>query len=232
MGSPAKSTETNQPGAGQKTVSRKNPRSRATKTETPEPGYATVATGPDPTKEYRFDIRVVDLDDLIPSHTDAMGPNPNYPAELQPRIRDRAASRLQIDRIAANLKPEAMLSDSGTLDRGMPIVGPDLVVESGNGRVLALRKARADYPGVFKTYRGMLRTTIKENYPDLADAAPELALPGNDTAPVLVRVRTVEVDRVEFAGIANEATTLSMSPLEPSPRRAAVTSQPWATSRA
>ena len=209
MGSPDKSTETSHRAAGQKTASRKIPRSRATKSETPEPAYSTVATGPDPTKEYRFDIRVVDLDDLIPSHTDAMGPNPKYPAELQPRIRDRAASRLQIDRIAANLKPEAMLSDSGTLDRGMPIVGPDLVVESGNGRVLALRKARADYPGVFKTYQGMLRTTVKEKYPDLAIGSRDL-----ETSPVLVRVRTVDVDRVEFAGIANEATTLTMSPLE------------------
>ena len=214
MGSPQKSTETSRPAARKATTSRQKARSRVTKPEGRTPGYPTVATGPDPTKEYSFDIRVVELDDLIPSHTDALGPNPKYPAELQPRIRDRAASRLQIDGIAANLKPEALLTDSGTLDRGMPIVGPDLVVESGNGRILALRKARADYPGVFKTYRGMLRTTIKEKYPDLADAAPELALPGNDTSPVLVRVRTVEVDRVEFAGIANEATTLSMSPLE------------------
>ena len=166
-----------------------------------------MATGPDPTVEYRFVIQAVDLDRLIPSHTDAMGPNPAYPAELQPRIRDRAASRLQIDEIARNLKPEAMLSDSGTLDRGMPIVGPDMVVESGNGRVLALRKARVDYPEVFKAYRGILRTAVQVKYPVLvADT--------NIDAPVLVRVRVSKVDRVAFAAVANEATTLSMSPLE------------------
>ena len=175
---------------------------RATGTE-----IVTTATGPDPTLEYRFAIRVVDLESLIPSHADGMGPNPSYPPELQPRIRDRAASRLQIDQIAANLKPEAILSDSGTLDRGMPIVGPDMVVESGNGRVLAIRKARSDHQDCFKAYRGILRLAVKEKYPQLSKSAQM-------DAPVLVRVRLDAVDRVAFAGIANEATTLSMSPLE------------------
>lgn len=189
-------------------VSKVEPGPRESKqSRNPGPEIVTVATGPDPTVEYRFAIRVVDLDTLILSHTDAMGPNPDYPAELQPRIRDRAASRQQIDQIAANLKPEALLTDSGTLDRGMPIVGPDMVVESGNGRVMALRKARTDYQANFKAYVGILRLAVKEKYPQLSEGA-------QIDSPALVRVWLDDVDRVAFAASGNEATTLSMSPLE------------------
>ncbi len=231
--SPKSATESRRPAARQKTTSRKKTAKRPTESKRRFPPpvaegsippekiraavknaadasaeITTTATGPDPTVEYRFAIRVVDLFSLIPSHTDAMAPNPDYPAELQPRIRDRASSRQQIAQIAANLKPEAILVDSGTLDRGMPIVGPDLVVESGNGRVLALRKAKTDHPDNYKAYVGILRLAVKEKYPELLAAASEIE------SPALVRVRLTEVDRVAFAASSNEATTLSMSPLE------------------
>ena len=107
-------------------------------------GIETEAFGTDPSQigsVYQFRYRVVDLDDVIPSHTDTLTPNPDYLQELQPRLRDRAASRIQIENIARNLNPRALLQDSSFIDTGPMIVDSDLMVESGNGRVLALRKA-------------------------------------------------------------------------------------------
>ena len=63
--------------------------------------------------------------------------NPLYPSELQPRDRTREASRQQIERMADDLKPE-LLGESYKLSDGAPIIGPDNVVESGNGRTLAI----------------------------------------------------------------------------------------------
>ena len=57
-------------------------------------GIETEAFGSDPSqidKVYQFQYRVVELDAVIPSHTDTLLPNSEYPQELQPRLRDRAA---------------------------------------------------------------------------------------------------------------------------------------------
>ena len=99
-------------------------------------GIETEAFGEDPSqidRVYQFRYRVVELDDVIPSHNDNLTPNKDYLAELQPRLRDRAASRIQIDNIAKNLNPKALLQDSGFIDTGPMIIGDDLIVESGNG---------------------------------------------------------------------------------------------------
>src|SRR3989337_1312397 len=98
-------------------------------------GNPVTATGADPNKRYSLRYKLVGLDHLEPSHTDALGPNPHFPPDLQPRLRDRAASRLQIRRMAEGLNADALLHDLGVLDRGPMIVGPDMAVESGNGRV-------------------------------------------------------------------------------------------------
>ena len=71
-------------------------------------GIETEAFGADPSqidKVYLFRYKVLSLDDITPSHTDALTPHPDYPSELQPRLRDRAASRTQIGNIAKNLNP-------------------------------------------------------------------------------------------------------------------------------
>ena len=112
-------------------------------------GSETEAFGANPgemDKTYKFRYSVVDVNDLVASHTGTLQPNPDYPQELQPRLRDRTASRIQIETMAKSLNPRVLLQDSGFLDTGPVIIGPDLVVESGNGRVLALRKAYLDYP--------------------------------------------------------------------------------------
>jgi hypothetical protein len=154
--------------------------------------------------EYEFRYKVVDLDSLIPSHTDLFNPNPAYPKELQPRLRDRASSKVQVDMIANQLNPKGLLNDTGHIDTGIMIVGDDDVVESGNGRVLALRKARESYPDKYNDYVSQLYEYADKYGIEVSgiDAIPY---------PVLVRERVTPVDRVAFTADANVSATMSMS---------------------
>ncbi len=173
-------------------------------------GGTTEALGSNPADmdtTYEFRYRVANLSDVITSHDDAYQPNPNYPQELQPRIRDRAASRTQIGTMAKNLNPRALLHDSGFIDTGPMIVGPDMVVESGNGRVMALRMAADDYPDRFALYRDILIKNASR-YGLTPQAIEQFE------RPVLVRERLSQVDRVKFAAEANVGAVMGMSPFE------------------
>lgn len=121
--------------------------------------------------------------------------------DLQPRERaDRAASELQIGNIAANLDP-ARLMRAPEADRGAPIVGPDNVVESGNGRVAAIQRAAEQHPERYAAYVDALR---REGYP----------VPDDGKAYALVARRTSDLtpeDRVKFVQEANQAATQRMS---------------------
>ena len=170
-------------------------------------GNTTTATGPDPTQVFEFRYRVIPLAQLIASHDATLAVNPDFPSVLQPRIRGREASRLQVRKIANNLQPDALLEDLGTLDRGPMIVGPDNVVESGNGRTIALKLAHLEFPRQFEAYQDRLRDILPQYGIDPSEIRSQ-------DAPVLVRERISDVDRVQFAAQANQATTLTMSPLE------------------
>ncbi len=145
---------------------------------------------------------VADAGDLIASHRPDMTANPDFPANLQPRDRSRAASDAQIADIASNLQP-GRLGASASAAEGAPIVGPDGVVESGNGRVLAIQRAHAAGGPQAQAYRDFL------------------ASHGFDAsgmkAPVLVRQRTTDLspeDRVRFAQEANASPVLAQSATE------------------
>ena len=170
-------------------------------------GREAIAYGPDPNKVYRMRYRLVEMDSLLPSHTDAFAPNPAYPAELQPRIRERGAARLGVERMARDLVPEALIQDSQALDRGPMIIGSDKVVESGNGRVLALRKARESYPERWQAYQQTLRDSLPQFGIDEAQLA-------GMRDPVLVRERVSDVDRVRFTAEANQPAVAVFSPVE------------------
>jgi hypothetical protein len=145
---------------------------------------------------------IVEADRLVSSE------RPEYPGELQPRDRSRAASDLQVQRLANRLEP-AFLGASPSVSTGAPIVGPDGVVESGNGRLMALRRVyeQPDLSDRANDYKAWL-----------ADHAPEFGL--NPEAieradkPVLVRVRVTPVDRTEFTRQANEQAVAAMSTTE------------------
>ena len=148
--------------------------------------------------------RIIDADDLITSTKDTGAPNPDYPQELQPRQRDRDASYEQVNRIANNLDPELVANNRLASD-GAPVIGPDLVVESGNGRVMGIRQAYRN--GNAEHYRAWLRNNAKRFglSPDSFDSLKN---------PVLVRERISDVDRVKFTREANESSVAQMSASE------------------
>ena len=55
---------------------------------------------------------VVELDDLIPSHTPTFEPDPRYPREWQPRRYERdEAEKMKVIRQAQSFRPEFLLAD-------------------------------------------------------------------------------------------------------------------------
>lgn len=149
-------------------------------------------------------LAIIEAADLIASH-DALGnANPDYPAEIQPRDRSRQSSQQQIHNIANDLDPDS-LGRSNRADSGAPIIGQDLVVESGNGRTIALKLAYSQ--GKAEEYREW----ILENA-EYFGVDPEKVAQLKE--PVLVRVRKTEVDRVQFAVEANQDDKLSSSATE------------------
>lgn len=148
--------------------------------------------------------RIVDASALVTSHTDTLDTNPNFPPELQPRDRTRAASEQQITGIENQIRPE-LLGASVKASDGAPIVGADGIVESGNARSIALRRAYAT--GKAEGYKAWVR-----------EHAKDFGLGGVDVdgmrAPVLVRVAQGARDRAEFARQANESAIAAMSPVE------------------
>ncbi len=145
---------------------------------------------------------LAEADDLVTSHNPDMTPNPAYPPEMQPRDRGRAASQVQVANIASRLQPERLGASTSVTD-GAPIIGPDGIVESGNGRVMALRQAYQAGGPQAQAYRDWVGTQ------------------GHDASgmskPVLVRVRDTSMtpeQRVAFAAEGNTPTTLAMSATE------------------
>jgi hypothetical protein len=171
-------------------------------------GITTEALGMDGLTRYEFEFKIVDMGKLIVSHDPfTFEVNPDYPQELQPRIRERAATKLQVEKIAANLEPDAVITDFHVIDRGAPIVGQDMVVEAGNGRVMGIERAAAEYPEKYEAYKKALKSRAS-NYglkPQDVDDIPN---------PILVRVRITDVDRAAFTQEANQAATISTSAIE------------------
>lgn len=150
---------------------------------------------------YDMAYEVKSLDELIASNDLAYGVNPLYPSELQPRDRTREASRQQIERMAEDLRPE-LLGESPKLSDGAPIIGMDNVVESGNGRTLAIAKAYES--GRAEEYRAFLEQYAAERGIDIAGI----------NNPVLVRTRLTDTDRTQFVKLANESDVAQYSATE------------------
>lgn len=85
--------------------------------------------------------------------------------DLQPRDRDRSASDAWVADTAARLDP-ALLMPSPTADRGAPIVGPDNMIESGNGRARAIGRAYAENPDRAAAYRQQIEQTTGQPIPE------------------------------------------------------------------
>lgn len=171
------------------------------------PPEAFVEAGARPGRVYDADgnsvgvrYEVVEADDLVTSHMSDLALNPEFPQELQPRDRTRAMSQDQIAGIASNLQPER-LGFSSDAANGAPIVGPDGLVESGNGRVLALRRAFEQDGPQANSYRNYLR-------------AQNFDVEGFRN-PVLIARRITDLDdRVGFVTAANRSTSMRLGATE------------------
>lgn len=153
-------------------------------------------------REVKIRYRVVDAGNLITSNTDTGAANPNYPAALQPRNRSRGASDIQINDIAQNIRPQ-LLGMSATTSDGAPIISHKGVVESGNGRTLAIQRAYSQKLESAKKYKQWL----KDQGYDISGMK----------APVLVRQRETAMTDAEMRAYtreSNERTTAQMSATE------------------
>lgn len=122
--------------------------------------------------------------------------------DLQNRDRSRAATDVQVQDIFSNFDPER-LGESLESDRGSPIIGPDNIVESGNGRVMAINKVYDESPERAQAYRDFIEAQ------------------GYDTSgvdrPVLVRRRLDNLTpegRAQFVRESNMDTKLRLSTSE------------------
>lgn len=145
---------------------------------------------------------IVEARTLTTSHNDDFSVNEAFPGELQPRERARAISQDQIGSMARNLQPER-LGPSVQAENGAPVIGPDDIVESGNARVMAIRKAYEDGGVSAENYRNFLRAQ------------------GHDidgmSQPVLIARRVTALEQAQreaFVVGANRPSTLRLSATE------------------
>ena len=190
------------PGAISDVIGKLEPRGIA------RPTSRTFAPGITTSTRYEFEFKVVEADSLIVSHSPyTFEINPEYTAKIQPRIRERLANQLQVKTIAARLDPEKLLLDTKAIDTGTPIIGPDNLVECGNGRVMALMLAAKEYPANIELYRIALKSVA-------LDMGLPVAQIDKMKLPVLVRLRLTPVDRQAFAEECNARPTIETSSIE------------------
>lgn len=122
--------------------------------------------------------------------------------DLQPRDRSRINSDAWVAETAAGLDP-ALLRPAPTADRGTPIVGPDDVIESGNGRVRAIERAYERFPDRAAAYRRMI------------EAETGRPIPEDIERPVLVARRRTELDEAQRGQLVVDAQDSGVARMTP-----------------
>lgn len=144
------------------------------------------------TNDAGFDAtyKIVPAGDITASHNTNYAVNALYPAEYQPRDRNRPQMRGQVERMTKGMKPE-LLAESQFVNEGAPVVNNSGVVLNGNGRVMAIQKA---YQGLTDSHKKSAKA-----YKDfLASIAPSLGIAPEKVQsmehPVLVRQAADDAD--------------------------------------
>lgn len=134
--------------------------------------------------------KIVPAGDITASHDMNYAVNDLYPAEYQPRDRNRPQMRGQVEKMTKGMKPE-LLAESQFVNEGAPVVNNSGVVLNGNGRVMAVQKA----------YKGLTDAPKKsaKAYKDyLVSIAPSLGIAPEKVQsmdhPVLVRQAADDAD--------------------------------------
>lgn len=152
---------------------------------------------------YQWDV--VDAKDLVSSHTNTFGANPDFPKNAQPRDRANAGYQAQVLKIQKEFNPE-LLGESSLVSDGSPFVGAnDNVVESGNGRTIAIRRTYESGNG--EAYRQFVQDRAEKFGLD-----PETV--ASMSEPVLVRRNLSDIDRTTFAVKANKDNKAAMGSTE------------------
>lgn len=156
-------------------------------------------------KPVDVEYAIVNLDDLTPSNLDDGTINPDYPQILQPRDRSTAESERQINAMLGTFHPE-QLARAPVAQVGSPIIDNTGLVESGNGRAMALRRLHQ-----------RARDGDKKAVENLARYRKQLEDEGFDLSgvqqPVLVRIRRTDMtptQRQRFVEQANVSLGASM----------------------
>jgi hypothetical protein len=178
------------------------------------PADAQVAITPNGTR-VQVVTEVVELDSLKAAS-----------GALQVRNRNSIASAAQVEQIATELDP-VRLMPSVDADSGAPIVGPDNVIDSGNGRVMAIRRASEAYPERYDAYRKAIEargfSTEGMSKPVLisrrvTDLSPEARATFNAEANA---PRAAQMSAVELAAMDRNALETSLDALDSAPVTAA-----------
>lgn len=137
------------------------------------------------TNDAGFDAtyKIVPAGDITASHNTNYAVNDLYPAEYQPRDRNRPQMRGQVEKMTKGMKPE-LLAESQFVNEGAPVVNNSGVVLNGNGCVMAIQKA---YKGLTDAHKKSAKA-----YKDyLVSIAPSLGIAPEKVQsmdhPVLVR---------------------------------------------
>lgn len=144
------------------------------------------------TNDAGFDAtyKVVPAGDITASHDMNYAVNDLYPAEYQPRDRNRPQMRGQVEKMTKGMKPE-LLAESQFVNEGAPVINNSGVVLNGNGRVMAVQKA---YKGLTDAHKKSAKA-----YKDyLISIAPSLGIALEKVQsvdhPVLVRQAVDDAD--------------------------------------
>ena len=144
------------------------------------------------TNDAGFDAtyKIVPAGDITASHDMNYAVNDLYPAEYQPRDRNRPQMRGQVEKMTKGMKPE-LLAESQFVNEGAPVVNHSGVVLNGNGRVMAVQKA---YKGLTDAHKKSAKA-----YKDyLISIAPSLGIAPEKVQsmdhPVLVRQAADDAD--------------------------------------
>lgn len=144
------------------------------------------------TNDAGFDAtyKIVPAGDITASHNTNYAVNGLYPAEYQPRDRNRPQMRGQVEKMTKGMKPE-LLAESQFVNEGAPVVNHSGVVLNGNGRVMAVQKA---YKGLTDAHKKSAKA-----YKDyLISIAPSLGIAPEKVQsvdhPVLVRQAADDAD--------------------------------------
>lgn len=144
------------------------------------------------TSDAGFDAtyKIVPAGDITASHNTNYAVNDLYPAEYQPRDRNRLQMRGQVEKMTKGMKPE-LLAESQLANEGAPVINNSGVVLNGNGRVMAVQKA---YKGLTDAHKKSAKA-----YKDyLISIAPSLGIAPEKVQsvdhPVLVRQAADDAD--------------------------------------